>query len=122
MAKRKEPVGMTLIEFNHSGIPDDQLKPEEFTDYQLAVLETLPPERQKPIRMGCPVSVVDLATGNRIATFNMHNIEPSEFEKKQFAESIYRAVESYFQDPEHVKEYEAWKKKREAGSHGRDKG
>lgn len=121
MAKRKESKGMTLIEFNHSGIPDDALKPEKFTDYQLAVLNALPPERQEPIRRGCPVSVVDLATGNKIATFNMHNIVPSEFEMKQLAESVYKAAECYFQDPEHVKEYEAWKKKREAGSNGREK-
>lgn len=121
MAKRKESKGMTLIEFNHSGIPDDALKPEKFTDYQLAVLNALPPERQEPIRRGCPVSVVDLATGNKIATFNMHNIVPSEFEMKQLAESVYKAAERYFQDPEHVKEYEAWKKKREAGSNGREK-
>lgn len=121
MAKRKEAKGMTLIEFNHDGIPDDALKPEEFTAYQLAVLKALPPERQEPIRRGCPVSVVDLATGNRIASFNLHNIEPAEFEKRQFAEAIYRAAERYFQDPEHVKEYEAWKKKREAESNGRNK-
>lgn len=121
MAKRKEPKGMTLIEFNHSGIPDDALKPEEFSDYQLTVLKALPPERQEPIRRGCPASVVDLATGNRVATFNMHNIEPAEFEKRQFAEAIYRAAESYFQDPEHVKEYEAWKMKREAEADGRGK-
>lgn len=121
MAKRKEPKGMTLIEFNHSGIPDDALKPEEFSDYQLAVLKALPPERQELIRRGCPASVVDLATGNRVATFNMHNIVPSEFEMKLLAESVYKATERYFQDPEHVKEYEAWKRKREAEADGRGK-
>ena len=112
---------MTLIEFNHSGIPDDALKPEEFSDYQLAVLKALPPERQEPIRRGCPASVVDLATGNRIAAFNMHNIVPSEFEMKQLAESVYKAAERYFQDPQHVKAYEVWKKNREAGLNGRKK-
>ena len=65
MAKRKEPKGTTTIEFNRSGIPDDELKPEDFNDHQLAVLKALPPERQAPIRRGCPVSVIDLATGNQ---------------------------------------------------------
>ena len=46
MAKRKEPKGTTIIEFNHSGIPDDELKPEAFNDYQLAVLKALPPRWQ----------------------------------------------------------------------------
>ena len=118
MAKRKEPKGTTIIEFNHSGIPDDELKPEEFNDYQLAVLKALPPERQAPIRRGCPVSVIDLATGNQMAAFNMHNVAHSEFQKKQLGKAVYEAVQRYFQDPEHVKKYEAWKKEKEAESDG----
>ena len=109
------------IEFNHSGIPDDELKPEEFNDYQLAVLKALPPERQAPIRRGCPVSVIDLATGNQIAAFNMHNVAPSELQKKQLGKAVYEAMQRYFQDPENVKKYEAWKKKKEAESDGGDK-
>ena len=121
MAKRKEPKGTTIIELNHSGIPDDELKPEEFNDYQLAVLKALPPERQAPIRRGCPVSVIDLATGNQMAAFNMHNVAPSEFQKKQLGKTVYEAMQRYFQDPEHVKKYEAWKKKKETESDGGDK-
>ena len=121
MAKRKEPKGTTIIEFNHCGIPDDELKPEEFNDYQLAVLKALSPERQAPIRRGCPVSVIDLATGNQIAAFNMHNVAPSELQKKQLGKAVYEAMQRYFQDPENVKKYEAWKKKKEAESDGGDK-
>ena len=121
MAKRKEPKGTTIIEFNHSGIPDDEPKPEAFNDYQLAVLKALPPRWQTSIRRGCPVSVIDLATGNQIAAFNMHNVAPSEFQKKQLGKTVYEAVQRYFQDPEHVKKYEAWKKEKEAESDGGDK-
>lgn len=118
MAKRK-PAGITIMEFNHSGIPDDQLEPEEFSDYQLAVLNALPPERQAPIRRGCPVAVVDLATGKDIATFNMQNVAPTESQKNDLARALYQAAERYFQDPENVKKYEAWKKQKEEDkSHG----
>ena len=92
MAKRKELKGTTIIELNHSGIPDDELKPEEFNDYQLDVLKALPPERQTPIRRGCPVSVIDLATGNQMAAFNMHNVAPSELQKKQLGKAMYEAI------------------------------
>ena len=36
-------------------------------------------------------------------------------------EQRYEAVQRYFQDPEHVKKYEAWKKEKEAESDGGDK-
>ena len=57
MAKRKELKGTTIIEFNHSGIPDDELKPEEFNDYQLAVLKAsaadIPYVRSPPPQPPC---------------------------------------------------------------------
>ena len=63
---RKEPTGYAVIEFNHSGIPDNELKPEEFTPRQEAVLRALQKDRQAQIRRGCPVAVIDMATGDRI--------------------------------------------------------
>ena len=63
--------------------------------------------------------MIDLATGNQIAAFNLHNVAPSELQKKQLGKAMYEAMQRYFQDPENVKEFEAWKKK-EAGSDGGD--
>ncbi len=110
MAKRKQPAGTAIIEFNHSGIPDAELKPEEFSEQQLAVLRSLSPERQAPIRRGCPVAVVDLATGKDIATFNMKNVAPTEYQKRELGRAVYEAVERFFQDPENVKKFDEWKK------------
>ena len=45
----------------------------------------------------------------------------SELQKKQLGKAVYEAVQRYFQDPEHVKKYEAWKKEKEAESDGGDK-
>ena len=87
--KRNKTAGTAIIEFNHGGIPDDELKPEEFSEYQLAVLNSLPVERQEPIRRGCPVKVIDMATGNEIASFNMNNVEPTEFQKQMLARALY---------------------------------
>ena len=40
---------------------------------------------------------------------------------KQLGKAMYEAVQRYFQDPEHVKKYEAWKKEKEAESDGGNK-
>lgn len=66
----KKQSGTLVIELNHRGIPDEELKPEEFNDYQLAVLAALDPKLQEKIRQGCPFSVVDMETNTCIAQFN----------------------------------------------------
>ena len=110
---RKEPTGYAVIEFNHSGIPDNELKPEEFTPRQEAVLRALQKDRQAQIRRGCPVSVIDMATGDRIESFNMKNVAPSEFQKNQLGRAVYEAVHRFMQDPENAKKFEEWKKQRQ---------
>ena len=51
----------------------------------------------------------------------MHNVAPSELQKRQLGKAVYEAMQRYFQDPENVKKYETWKKKKEAESDGGDK-
>ena len=112
--KPKNSNGTVVIEFNHSGIPDDELMPEEFDEQQLAVLAALPPERQEQIRKGCPVAVIDMGSGVTLATFNRKNIVLTEYQKKELARSVYEAAQRFYSDPENVKKYEAWKKERDA--------
>lgn len=112
--KAKNSSGTVVIEFNHSGIPDAELKPEEFDDNQLAVLAVLPPDRQAEIRKGCPVAVVDIGSGTTLATFNRKNIVLTEYQKKELGRAVYEAAQRFYSDPENVKKYEAWKKERDA--------
>lgn len=117
MAKRrktKNNSGTVVIEFNHSGITDDELRPEEFDEQQLAVLVALPPERQEQIWKGCPVAVIDIGSGTTLATFNRKNIALTEYQKESLARSVYESAKRFYSDPENVKKYEAWKKERNA--------
>ena len=88
MKKPKNASGYAVIELNHGGIPDDELKAEEFDELQNAVLNSLPTERQEPIRQGCPVIVINMETGERIATFNMKNVKPDKYRMESFARGI----------------------------------
>ena len=111
--KPKKRNGTVVIEFNHSGIPDEELRPEVFDERQLAVLAALPPERQEQIRKGCPVAVCDIATHETLAMFNRKNIILTEYQKESLAKAVYEAAQRFYSDPENVKKYEAWKKERE---------
>ena len=77
-----------MVELNHGGIPNDQLKAEAFDELQNAVLNALPPERQEPIRQGCPVIVINTKTGDRIAAFNLKNVKPDKYQMESFARGI----------------------------------
>lgn len=50
---KKKTQGYAVIEFNHGGIPDNELKPEEFNQLQVSVLNALPADRKQPILRGC---------------------------------------------------------------------
>ena len=111
--KRKEQSGTAIIELNHSGIPDSKLKPEKFDEWQEAVLAALSTELQEKIRKGCPVSVIDLSTGNAIATFNRKNVAITKWQTESFARSIFESIQEYFKDPENEKKYQEWKREHE---------
>ncbi|MBQ6347626.1 MAG: hypothetical protein IJI71_08715 [Clostridia bacterium] len=88
MRKPKNTSGYAVIELNHGGIPDDELKPEDFDELQNAVLNALPAERQETIRQGCPVIVINMETGERIAAFNLKNVKPDKYQMESFARGI----------------------------------
>ena len=110
--KKKKLSGTATIEFNHSGIPDNELQPEEFSEYQLAVLRALPPDQQASIRKGCPIKVIDFETGNEIAAFNLKNIALTEYQKKELGRSLFESMQRYLSKPENAAKFEEWKQQR----------
>ena len=100
--------GHMAVEATHEGIPDDDLKPEAFSQTQLDVLVQLDPDTQEKIRQGYPIVIGDLTTGNSIS-FNLHNVRPSKYQLEGFARAILPAILRDFQDPEFKKEYEKWR-------------
>lgn len=103
MDMKKKTQGYAVIEFNHGGIPDNELQPEEFNELQMSVLNALPADRKKPILRDCPAAVVNLATGEKIASFNIKNVAPSEYQKKALVRALYEATQRFMQDPENAK-------------------
>ena len=108
---KKNKSGTVVIELNHDGIPDDELKAEEFDERQLAVLEALDPEFQEKIKRGCPIDVIDMETNTSIAKFNHQNVKPSDFEMQMLARSILDSFLEWRKDPENQKKLEEQMKK-----------
>ena len=88
MAKKKNPIGTAVIEYNHSGIPDSALEPEEFNAHQIEVLEELAAEVREKVNKGIPMGVIDLESGTTVEAFNMQNVAPTKQQIKAFAREI----------------------------------
>ena len=100
--KKKANQGTLVLELTHDGIPDSDLQPEEFDEYQLTVLNELDENIQASVRKGCPIKVVDFATGQDIASFNMKNVVLSKEQEKLLIKDLYDAMMRYMSDPENI--------------------
>lgn len=109
----KNRPGYMVIQFNHSGIPDEDLKPETFSPEQEMILSKLDAHIQADIRKGCPVAVIDSESSQEIAKFNMGNVKPSQFDIDMLARSLFPKIKEFYADPENVRKAEKWKKERE---------
>ena len=104
--KQKEQPGTLILELTHDGIPDSELKPEEFDERQLTALEALPPDMQAAVRKGYPIKVLDAETGENIMSFNLKNVVLSEYQKETLAKSLLDAMCRYMADPENAAKIE----------------
>lgn len=108
--KRRKQDGYAVIEFTHAGIPDDQLRPEEFNEHQIEVMNALEPKFQDQIRRGIPIGVMDVETGEDIESFNRKNVVPSETQLNSLARVLYREIQEFYKNPENVKNMKQWEK------------
>ena len=85
---KKSRPGTIVMELNHAGIPDSELKPEIFDDRQLTVMSALESRFQDNIRKGYPYTVMDMESGKVLEKFNLHNVKPSESQMNAMARSL----------------------------------
>lgn len=109
----KNRPGYLVIQFNHSGIPDKDLKPELFSPEQERILSKLDAHIQAEIRKGHPVVVIDSESSQEIAKFNIGNVNPSQFDIDMLARSLLPKIKEFYADPENVRKAEKWKKEQE---------
>lgn len=109
---KKNPEGTLVVELNHRGIPDEELKPEAFSEHQLAVLAALNPADQEKIRKGYPITVVDMESQATLADFNMKNIRPDKWQMESLARALLPQIQEFYKDPENVKKAAAWAEER----------
>jgi len=100
---KKSRPGTIVMELNHAGIPDSELKPEIFDDRQLTVMSALESRFQDNIRKGYPYTVMDMESGKVLEKFNLHNVKPSESQMNAMARSLLDAFRKWEKRPEDQK-------------------
>ena len=106
--KRCKHEGYAVIEFTHAGIPDDKMRPEDFNEHQIAVMNALAPKFQDQIRQGIPISVMDIETGEEVESFNRKNVVPSDTQLNSLARVLYHEIQEFYKNPENVKKMKQW--------------
>jgi len=99
-----------VMELTCSGIPEEELKAEPFTDIQESVLLQLAAPIQDSIRRGVPYKIVDLESKATICEFNLKNVKASDFDIRMLARTLYEGAQKFYEDPENVKAFEKWKR------------
>lgn len=107
----KNRPGYMVVELNHSGIPDKDLAPEEFSPLQEQVLAGLDAHIQEKVRRGCSIAVVDLESSERVCEFNIGNVKPSQLDLEMLARNLLPKIQEFYADPKNVQKFEEWKKK-----------
>ena len=102
-----------VMELTCSGIPEEELKAEPFTDIQEGVLRQLDAPIQASIRRGVPYKVVDLESNATICEFNLKNVKASDFDIRMLARTLYEGAQKFYEDPENVKAFEKWKREQD---------
>ena len=106
----KNPTGTIVIELSHA---INTSPVEQFTDEQLALLRSLPQVRQKQIRKGVPMAVIDLESGKTMAVFNKENISTSQTQRNLLAMTLLDAAREFYQNPDNVKAFEESQRNKE---------
>lgn len=102
-----------VIELTCSGIPEEELKAEHFTDFQEGVLQQLDAPIQASIRRGVPYKIVDIESKEAICEFNLKNVKASDFDIRMLARTLYEGAQKFYEDPENVKAFEKWKREQD---------
>ena len=111
--KKQKLEGYLVLELNHSGKPDSEIKPETFTEHQRAVMACLEPMHQEAIWKGYPIIVSDTATGERIEAFNLCNVSLNKIQEQLFFRRLLDEVIKFKNDPANAEKIEEWKRKHE---------
>ena len=111
--KKQNLGGYLVLELNHSGKTDSEIKPEAFTEHQRAVMACLEPTHQEAIWKGYPIIVSDMATGERIEAFNLCNISLNKTQEQLFFRRLLDEVIKFKNDPANAEKIEERKRKNE---------
>lgn len=106
----KETTGYIIIQLTHDGIPDTELVPEKFNEFQQSILDQLDSKMQELICAGKPISVIDKETGATICEFNKCNFKPSQAQINDVGRSLAELFQRMMSNPEERAKYEEWKK------------
>ena len=111
--KSRKPTGHIVI-----FLETDLSKFKGFDESKLSAVQKmcfdqLSEHEKEKIRMGYGTSIIDCESEETICKFNMETYRPPKHALESFARSLLPIVQEFYEDENHMKEFEEWKKKRD---------
>ena len=111
--KSRKPAGHIVI-----FLETDLSKFKGFDESKLSAVQKmcfdqLSEQEKEKIRMGYGTSIIDCESEETICKFNMETYRPPKHALESFARSLLPIVQEFYEDENHVKEFEEWKKNRD---------
>ena len=80
---------------------------------QKMCFDQLSEQEKEKVRMGYGTSIIDCESEETICQFNMETYRPPKHALESFARSLLPIIEEFYQDENHMREFEEWKKQRD---------
>ena len=111
--KSRKPTGHIVIFLETDLSKFKGFDESKLSTVQKMCFDQLSEQEKEKIRMGYGTSIIDCESEETICKFNMETYRPPKHALESFARSLLPIVQEFYEDENHMKEFEEWKKKRD---------
>ena len=111
--KSRKPTGHIVIFLETDLSKFKGFDESKLSSVQKMCFDQLSEQEKEKIRMGYGTSIIDCESEETICKFNMETYKPPKHALESFARSLLPIVQEFYEDENHMKEFEEWKKIRD---------
>ena len=111
--KSRKPTGHIVIFLETDLSKFKGFDESKLSTVQKMCFDQLSEQEKEKIRMGYGTSIIDCESEETICKFNMETYKPPKHALESFARSLVPIIQEFYEDENHMKEFEEWKKKRD---------
>ena len=106
--KSRKPTGHIVIFLETDLSKFKGFDESKLSTVQKMCFDQLSEQEKEKIRMGYGTSIIDCESEETICKFNMETYKPPKHALESFARSLVPIIQEFYEDENHMKEFEEW--------------